>query len=84
MKKNDLSKLLSENAYPGRGILIGRSTDGKYAVTAYFIMSFFFSGGNVCVIIWAAILMVMCIARHHANIDRLIHGTENKLGNRVR
>ncbi len=38
MKKNDLSKLLSENAYPGRGIVIGRSTDGKYAVTAYFIM----------------------------------------------
>ena len=38
MKKNDLSKLLSENAYSGRGIVIGRSTDGKYAVTAYFIM----------------------------------------------
>ncbi len=38
MKKNDLSKLLSENAYPGRGIVIGRSNDGKYAVTAYFIM----------------------------------------------
>ena len=38
MKKNDLSKLLSENAYPGRGIVIGRSIDGKYAVTAYFIM----------------------------------------------
>ncbi|MCR5012660.1 MAG: IMP cyclohydrolase [Lachnospiraceae bacterium] len=38
MKKNDLSKLLSENAYPGRGIVIGRSADGKYAVTAYFIM----------------------------------------------
>ncbi len=38
MKKNELSKLLSENAYPGRGIVIGRSTDGKYAVTAYFIM----------------------------------------------
>ena len=38
MKKNDLSKLLSENAYPGRGIVIGRSTDGKCAVTAYFIM----------------------------------------------
>ncbi len=60
------------------------SVGSMLLVTAYFIFSFFFSGGNVCVIIWAAILMVMCIARHHANIDRLIHGTENKLGNRVR
>ena len=60
------------------------SVGSMLLVTAYFIFSFFFSSGNVCVIIWAAILMVMCIARHHANIDRLIHGTENKLGNRVR
>ncbi|MCR5209749.1 MAG: IMP cyclohydrolase [Lachnospiraceae bacterium] len=38
MKKNDLAELLKNNAYPGRGIVIGRSADGKYAVTAYFIM----------------------------------------------
>lgn len=35
---NDLNKLLSENAYPGRGIAIGKSKDGKNAVVAYFIM----------------------------------------------
>ncbi|MBO7631645.1 MAG: IMP cyclohydrolase, partial [Lachnospiraceae bacterium] len=29
---------LSGNSYPGRGIVIGRSADGKYAVCAYFIM----------------------------------------------
>lgn len=29
---------LKKNEYPGRGILIGTSEDGKYAVTAYFIM----------------------------------------------
>ncbi len=29
---------LKSNSYPGRGIVIGRSEDGKYAVTAYFIM----------------------------------------------
>lgn len=29
---------LQKNAYPGRGILIGRSADGKKAVIAYFIM----------------------------------------------
>ena len=33
-----LKKVLSENAYPGRGIVIGRSEDGKKAVCAYFIM----------------------------------------------
>ena len=34
----DLNKYLSENPYPGRGILAGRSADGKKAVIAYFIM----------------------------------------------
>ncbi len=38
MKKLDLAQELSSNAYPGRGIVIGKSDDGKYAVTAYFIM----------------------------------------------
>lgn len=38
MKKLDLAQELSSNAYPGRGIVIGKSDCGKYAVTAYFIM----------------------------------------------
>ncbi len=38
MVKIDITKELSENSYPGRGIAIGKSADGKYAVTAYFIM----------------------------------------------
>lgn len=33
-----LNKILSENPYPGRGIVIGASEDGKKAVFAYFIM----------------------------------------------
>ena len=33
-----LASELSENAYPGRGIVIGRSADGSKAVIAYFIM----------------------------------------------
>lgn len=33
-----LEKLLSENSYPGRGIVIGKSKDGKNAMIAYFIM----------------------------------------------
>ena len=60
------------------------SVGSMLLVTVFFILSFFFSGPNTCVIVWAFLLMVMCIARHHANISRLIHGTENKLGNKVK
>lgn len=38
MKMLSLERELSENTYPGRGIVIGRSADGTKAVTAYFIM----------------------------------------------
>ena len=34
----DLKSLHSENSYPGRGIVIGKSADGKSAMIAYFIM----------------------------------------------
>ena len=38
MKMLSLKEELSGNTYPGRGIVIGRSKDGKKAITAYFIM----------------------------------------------
>ncbi|MBO5291785.1 MAG: IMP cyclohydrolase [Lachnospiraceae bacterium] len=38
MNMLSLEQELKGNAYPGRGIVIGRSADGKKAVTAYFIM----------------------------------------------
>ena len=38
MEKISLVKELSSNAYPGRGIVIGKTPDGTKAVTAYFIM----------------------------------------------
>ena len=38
MEMLSIEKELQENSYPGRGIIIGRSADGKKAVTAYFIM----------------------------------------------
>ena len=60
------------------------SVGSMLLVTVFFILSFFFSGPNTCIIVWAFLLMFMCIARHHANISRLIHGTENKLGNKVK
>ena len=33
-----LTRLLQENAYPGRGIALGESADGRHAVIVYFIM----------------------------------------------
>ena len=38
MEKMSLKNELSGNSYPGRGIIIGKSADGKHAITAYFIM----------------------------------------------
>lgn len=34
----DIAQILKSNEYPGRGIVIGKSDDGKNAVAAYFIM----------------------------------------------
>ena len=38
MKMLSLSEELKNNAYPGRGIVLGKTPDGKKAVAAYFIM----------------------------------------------
>ena len=38
MELLSLENQLNQNPYPGRGIVIGKSADGQYAVTAYFIM----------------------------------------------
>ena len=38
MKTLSLSEELKNNAYPGRGIVLGKTPDGKKAVAAYFIM----------------------------------------------
>ena len=38
MKKVTMEEELQHNSYPGRGIVIGKSEDARYAVIAYFIM----------------------------------------------
>ena len=37
-KINEVADLLSNNTYPGRGIIIGKTEDGNKAAVAYFIM----------------------------------------------
>lgn len=38
MQNMSLEDRLKSNSYPGRGIVVGKSADSKYAVVAYFIM----------------------------------------------
>lgn len=38
MKLLDMTSLLQDNPYPGRGVFLGRSADNRYVVMAYFIM----------------------------------------------
>ena len=38
MKISKLDEILKANEYPGRGIVAGKSADGKYAVSAYWTM----------------------------------------------
>ena len=38
MDNRSLAQELAGNRYPGRGIVLGRSADGRYAIAAYFIM----------------------------------------------
>lgn len=38
MEMKNIEAVLRTNAYPGRGIILGRSSDGNNAVIAYFIM----------------------------------------------
>lgn len=38
MQMKSIENELRNNAYPGRGIIIGKSANGKYAVAVYFIM----------------------------------------------
>ncbi len=37
-KTRDIGALLRKNSYPGRGIIVGKSKNGRHAVVAYFIM----------------------------------------------
>ena len=37
-KINDIGELIRGNSYVGRGIVIGKTADGKKLATAYFIM----------------------------------------------
>lgn len=47
------------------------------------IVSCFYAGGDLKIILWSVILALLCILRHRTNIKRLLNGTENRFGKRV-
>jgi len=61
------------------------SVGSMFMVTSYaLIVTFFYSQGNPWLIVWVWALALMCIIRHHANIKRLIHHQENRLGKKAK
>ena len=59
------------------------SLGSMFMVTLYAILVpvFEYTGRwKLFVICWGVLLALICIGRHHANIGRLLSGTENKLG----
>lgn len=54
---------------------------GSITLAALFaLMVIIMNWGNWLVIAWVLVIAGLLIWRHHANIGRLLHGTENKLG----
>ncbi len=53
-------------------------------LTLYAILvSCFYSGGDLRIILWSVTLALLCILRHRTNIRRLLNGTENRFGKRI-
>ena len=49
----------------------------------YMVLIWIFCFGQWALCIFATLLFIMCVYRHRANIQRLLNGTENKIGRRV-
>lgn len=53
---------------------------GSILACVVFPIGAYIKGNGIVFTIFAAILAVLAIARHSANINRLLHGTETKIG----
>lgn len=63
-----------------RYVSLGSVLGGASAIIVYLVKFAVFKSINAIQLICIAVLGGLLIARHHANIKRLINGTENKLG----
>lgn len=53
-------------------------------LTLFAIIVSVMNWGNWLIVAWAVALAALCFLRHRTNISRLIHGTESKLGQKVK
>ena len=53
---------------------------GSMAMLTLYAILVCYTCADPLVIAWAVVLALLCILRHRANLGRLIHGNENKLG----
>ena len=51
-------------------------------LTLFAILVSFQNPTNWLIIVWSFLLAIMCIVRHRTNIQRLLAGTENRLGDK--
>ena len=51
---------------------------------SFVLLVLIFRWGNWPLCLFAVILLALCVLRHRANIKRLLNGTENKIGNKVK
>lgn len=51
-------------------------------LTLFAILVSFQNPTNWVIIVWSFLLAIMCIVRHRTNIQRLLAGTENRLGDK--
>ncbi len=55
------------------------SLGSMFMLTLFAIIIAVTNWGNWLTILWAVVLLALCLFRHHANIGRLLHGKENKI-----
>ena len=56
---------------------------GMTMLLTYMVLIWIVCFGQWALCIFATLLFIMCVYRHRANIQRLLNGTENKIGRRV-
>ena len=54
------------------------------SILTYMVLIWIFCFGQWALCIFATVLFIMCVYRHRTNIQRLLNGTENKIGRRVK
>ena len=55
------------------------SLGSMFMLTLFAVITAVTNWGDWLVILWAVVLLALCLLRHRTNIVRLVHGKENKI-----